>query len=273
MCRTPDAAAGLGREAATLEHLAGLRPPVTGVPRILFVEVGPAGARLGETSMTGVPLDSVLTAGNLPAYATRVTDWLISIARVSQASASREWWDRIAEPVLADFTSSYAAVIKPELIEVTRATIGGVTELPALAEHRDLGPWNILVDGDRIAVLDWESSDVHGLPVLDLIYFLTYATFYVDGAIVTGRYVESYRRGQELRTPAGRLSAACLERYAHELGLDPNIIQPLRLLTWMIHARSEHSRLREDVGQSPTAPALGRAIFAALWREDVKTVS
>jgi aminoglycoside phosphotransferase (APT) family kinase protein len=35
-------------------------------------------------------------------------------------------------------------------------------------EQRDFGPWNLLVTpAGQIAVLDWESAEVDGLPALD----------------------------------------------------------------------------------------------------------
>ena len=74
--------------------------------------------------------------------------------------------------------------------------------------------------------------------------FLTYAAFFVDRTMHTGRELASYRR---MLTPAcstGRVYAECMAAYAKHVGLDPAKIEPLRLLCWLVHARA--AQLRED---------------------------
>jgi hypothetical protein len=249
--------------------MARTHPHLDQVPRVFFLDHTAVGPQLGETPMSGVPLSLVLTNRNLSTYAERITGWLLDLARHPRTAPSRAWWGRIAEPALADFESSYRAVIGHDLMSQARAMIGQLRDLPIVTEHRDLGPWNILVDDDDVAVLDWESSESAGLPLLDLVYFLAYAAFYVDGAIVSGRYLQAYRRSLQPDTLTGRISMQCVERHADRLGLAADVILPLRLLTWMIHARSEHLRLRQDIGVSPGRPALQRAMFAAFWRHDI----
>jgi len=51
--------------------------------------------------------------------------------------------------------------------------------LPIVYRHNDFGPWNVVRHGDRLTVIDWESRDEtegerYGLPLCDLIYFVTY---------------------------------------------------------------------------------------------------
>jgi hypothetical protein len=269
MARIPEAHAGLLREASTLRHVARIRPDLDHIPRVIFVDETAAGPRLGETPMSGVPLSVVLTNKNLSTYAERISGWLFSLASAGDTTPSRDWWGRIAEPALDEFEATYGSVIGQYRMSRARTMIGRLEGLPIVPEHRDFGPWNILVDGDRIAVLDWESSEALGLPLLDLVYFLTYAALYVEGAIANGRYLHAYRRSLRLDTSTGRVSMRCLERYVARLGLSADVIRPLRLLTWTIHARSEHVRLREDVGGPPGGPALAQAMFAAFWRHDV----
>jgi hypothetical protein len=119
-------------------------------------------------------------------------------------------------------------------------------------------------------VLDWESAEPAGLPALDVIYFLTYVTFQVTGATRSGRFQASYRAGLDPTTPTGRLQRECLTRYVAATGLDPEVLHPLRLVTWLLHARSEYERLLADHGGAPPAAALRGSLFVRLWQEEVR---
>ena len=57
-----------------------------------------------------------------------------------------------------------------------------VSGLPAVLQHNDLGPWNIISEGgSEFIAVDWESANPSGLPLWDLWYFLAHALRLVDG--------------------------------------------------------------------------------------------
>jgi hypothetical protein len=47
------------------------------------------------------------------------------------------------------------------------------------------------------------------------------------------------------------------------MALDPCIFRQLRLLTWTVHAPSEHGRLKADAAE------LDSSLFLLLWREEL----
>ena len=109
----------------------------------------------------------------------------------------------------------------------------------------------------------------NGLPVLDLFYFLTYLAFFLDGAMATSRYRESYRAMLNPHTFTGGIVADCLQSYAARLGIDLAAVRPLRLLTWLIHSRSEYRQLVAQTGGPPTLATLRGSLFAGLCAEEV----
>jgi hypothetical protein len=282
LARVPESISALAHEAAVLGSLHASRPGgVDGVPRLLFYE-GADGAAdgvaddvasqtlLGETVLTGAPLYAHLRRESFRDLALQATAWLADLAGEPPLPAHCLWWEQLAEPALNEFTGSFGAAVDPALIERTRSLLAGVGALPVVCEQRDFSPWNVLIapDGEWV-VLDWESAELQGLPGLDLLYFLTYLTFFVDGAMQSGRRLESYRAMLDPTTFTGAVFAECWTTYAHRLGLDPDALGPLRLLAWMIHARSEYRQFLGESGGHPTPEQLQSSLFMSLWQEEI----
>ena len=142
--------------------------------------------------------------------------------------------------------------------------------LPIVMEHRDPGPWNLFVSRDqRVHVLDWESSEPLGLPALDLVYFLTYLAFQLDGAEDLPSRRSSYRAALDPSTTIGRIVAESLARYGALTGLDPAAYRPLRILTWLIHSRSEYRQFEADAAGRPSLESLRHSLFVSLWNEEL----
>jgi aminoglycoside phosphotransferase (APT) family kinase protein len=178
------------------------------------------------------------------------------------------------EPVLARFVDVFGGVVDQGLLREGEAILGGLGALEAVPEQRDFGPWNVLVTpAGEIAVLDWESADVDGLPALDLLYYLAYAAFNVDRASDRERRVASFRRSLDAATPTGAIRRDCLARYFGTLGLEPAQLAPLRALVWLIHAQSDARHAAADAGGVAPAELLSRSLFLALWEEEVRHIA
>ena len=143
-----------------------------------------------------------------------------------------------------------------------------------MCEQRDFSPWNVLLKDEDFVVLDWESAELHGLPALDLIYFLTYLALFVEGVQVHGVVdVEQARRVYRLtrdpRAELGSVVQRCLASYARRLGLPLDVLHPLRLLAWMVYARHEYQTTWQAYGKTPGVPELRQSMFLHLWEEEL----
>jgi hypothetical protein len=94
--------------------------------------------------------------------------------------------------------------------------------------------------------------------------------FFLEGAMKSRRFIDSYRRIFDPRTRIGALAAKQISAYCAALRIPHEATQPLRLLTWIIHSFSEHRRLVMDVGGPPRAEQLNSGFFLALWREELR---
>jgi hypothetical protein len=272
MTRVPEAVAGLAREAATLRAIeSGRAGGLPGAPRVLFSEATVDGLAIGETAVVGTPIAALVRPGNFEEIAHDVTTWLIRLAALGPPVPARSPWERVVEPALEEFERCFAPVLDPGMVRETRTLLRRIRELPVVCEHRDFAPWNVLRCSDGgVGVLDWESSELEGLPALDLLYMLAHLDFYLHDALRSGGCVESYRRALDPSTLTGRVGRECVARYCAEIGLDPGLILPLRVLVWILHSRSEYRRLVADRGGAPQPDTLRGSLFVRLWEVDLE---
>jgi hypothetical protein len=239
--RIPAASEPLRHEAGVLRQLraSGVE---RGLPSVLAEHELGGGIAVAETVVAGRPLAELLDAGTYPALAAEVGSLLAYLA-TSRPRLTAEWWTWIAEPSL----DVLEAAERQRAAEI----LGGIGDLPEVPEHRDCSPWNVIVQPDRsLALLDWESSEAAGIPGTDLIYFLTFASFFVDETIDTGRELASYSAMLDPRTTTGAVYRRCTDAYSSYVGVKPEQLDRLRLLCWLIHARSAKLRGDKTAGTS-----------------------
>lgn len=272
IARVPESVPALARESETLRAIHTLRPGgLHGVPRVLFHHEHAGSAILGETALSGFPLLSLLRRENYRDLALKATAWQAEFAGQAKSYSQSVWWDRLIEPVLADFAESFGAVLDSGMLRETQGILRTLGSLPLVCEQRDFSPWNVLVNSDgKLAVLDWESAELRGLPALDLIYFLTYLAFTLDGSTNLDRCRESYRTALDSSTLTGDTLCECLAHYAKQTDLDPSALRPLRLFVWLVHSRSEYQRFVADVAGRPNPETLRRSLFVGLWEEELR---
>jgi aminoglycoside phosphotransferase (APT) family kinase protein len=273
MPRVPESVPGLFREAKTLHFLQSLGlGGVRGVPGVLFCEEQAGVLAVGETVLTGRLISRLLRPHNYREFALQATGWLASFAKQTQNTPSAVWQRQLIESVIADFKESFGPVLDTGMLRETEHVLATLRELPLVCEQRDFGPWNVLVKEDgELGVLDWESSELRGLPALDLLYFLSYLAFHLDGAMESRRFRESYRASLNSATLTGGVRSECLALYSKQVGLDPAAdLHPLRLLVWLIHSRSDYQHFKADVAAKPHPELLRRSLFLSLWEEELR---
>lgn len=271
LARVNEASAALEQEAANLQAVQGLRPgQVSGVPQILFSYPWAGQTIIGESAHTGQPLYTMLRRDTFRDLALQVTEWLANLADSAPAGSRSDWWNRLVEPACRAFEQNNGQWVDPSRLQATRLTLATLGDLPLVCEQRDCSPWNIFISDDgQLVILDWEAAEPRGLPVLDLVYFLTYWVFFLEGAMDSQRFREAYRESLDPDTFTGGVVAECQQRYLDRLGLSQNVLLPLRLLTWLVHSQSAHKRSAAEDDGRPDSPGSRRSLFASLWEEEL----
>jgi hypothetical protein len=268
--RIPDAARGLEREADLLDVVhAQHGGELAGAPRVLFRSRALDTAVVGESALTGVPLLARLDARRYPSIAERVTDWLVRLAEPATHAPRRSAWERVAGPTFDRFVSEFGPLVGDDALTRAKATLASLGDLPVVAEQRDFSPWNVFEGDAGLVVLDWESGVADGIPALDLIYFITHAAYYLEGAWVSGRFEDAHRAAWSRDTAIGRVNLACAERYLTTVGVSLDLLPALRLLAWTLHSHSDWVHRRDDAGAEPDAGAFQDSRFLGLFNAEL----
>ena len=273
MARVPESLGALANEAAILGAVYDRRgEELAGVPRV--VSFDEHGGELCETALAGAPLWTQLSRGNFAALAAKAADWQVALAGAARPVARATWWERLAGCQLSWFRAAFEAAVDESLLQQAADALQRLPDLPLVCEQRDFSPWNVLLKDGEFVVLDWESAELNGLPVLDLVYFLTYLALFVEGVQVHGvvdveQVRRVYRQAIDPRTELGSVVQRCLASYARRLDLPLEVLHPLRLLAWMVYARHEYQTNREAYGMTPGTHELRQSIFVHLWEEEL----
>ena len=263
--RVPESEPGLRREADALAASHAHRP-APGVPRLL-ARIDDAPLAIAESAARGSPMFPRLTKKNVATLTRLAAAWLSEFNARERGTlidkpTMRAWTSREVQR----FAETFGPVIDQSLLEQTSRLCEQLGEIPSVIEHRDFGPWNLFLDDTRrLTVLDWESSRVRGLPLLDLIYLITYMAFFVDGAMVSRRFDDSYRALLDSRTAMGALRQELLEQHREQIGISIAAVRALRALCWIGHAESEFQAFRADAGGQPSPDKLRESVFIRLW--------
>ena len=264
--RVAESEAGLRREADALAA-SHSRGPAPGVPRLLARVDDASPLAVAESAARGAPIFPRLTKKNVESLTRLGATWLSDFNARERGVLMDEITTRaMVTREIQRFGETFGPVIDGRLLEQTSRLCEPLGEIPSVIEHRDFGPWNLFLDDTRrITVLDWESSRLRGLPLLDLIYFITYMAFFVDGAMVSRKFEQSYRATLDARTAMGALRRELVEQHRDQLGLSHAAVRALRALCWIGHAESEFQAFSADAGGKPSLETLRESVFARLW--------
>jgi hypothetical protein len=251
---------GLGLAQGSGHVVAGRAPRLLGRFRVEGLE-----ASL-ETAASGRSLRAALVApgsarSKLSAIE-EVAEWLLAVARetATRSDALRPELDRLLANVVPAW-SEYG---------VTADLVRSLPALPAVLQHNDVGCWNVVLGRSGFTVVDWESAREHGLPLWDLVYFLTDALATLDRAATPHDQDEYSRRLLAGVSPRSSLLFRWVERAARDLDVPRASVGPIVTLGLLHHGLSHGARveaLSRVGGGDPGSPGpAGR--LAPMWLRD-----
>ena len=182
---------GICREARVLRTLETLTDQlVDRVPRVLDLAEG-SRPYLLETALTGRPVAPEVVRSQGDRLLEAGLDLVARMPETGSTARDPGWFERLVEGPLTDVAGQVPLPGLADLVAETLALLEPLRRagFVLVAEHGDLSHPNLVLDGGRLGALDWERSELHGLPLHDLCFLLQYVaesrlgTFARDGQL------------------------------------------------------------------------------------------
>jgi aminoglycoside phosphotransferase (APT) family kinase protein len=132
---------------------------------------------------------------------------------------------------------------------------------PAVLSHGDFCGENILGDGERYGVIDWELCDDVSVPTYDILDLCLWVVSRTEGHVEPDPFA-ALERLTKGRDPLARELRRTVGRYAAGMGFDRELLAPLMTLAWSRYCLSKFRHLeRDETGHFARARAAVRKIL------------
>lgn len=238
----------LDKEAANLSRLhQAMEKGFDSAPAVIGYEDWGSYRLLVETMVKGEVMRRALVKRRTAACLHAAMEWLkaVNLATRVTGEASADWFDELAESRLKVLANSFPLTdAEKRLIARTRELIEPLRKapIPLVFEHGDFSAPNILIDrSGRLGVVDWELAEPRGLPLADLIFFLSYVSFSREGAEKLNHYLKAF--GKAFEGPKAWANPYLL-RYSEMMGIPRELLRPLFVLSWSRYLGNVAARLK-----------------------------
>lgn len=266
VARDPRFSDRLENEHRSLVTLAAAGVP--SVPRAVFRGRHRGLEVVGETALAGVPFSARTDHTASCPWLHRVIAWAHDLGATPSLRGAAE--PGAVADALERLLATFDVVCRPDgdvrrLLRDDVDTIGR-RSLPTVFLHGDLGTWNVLLDGDDLAVLDWENGDPRGAPLWDLAYLVE--THAGRAAVAEGARATPALLADRLTSgPWSDVLDAAVAAQCRALELDEAVAWPLIRLGWAHLATKEATRLAAGRGdRAPHARLLAESARMARTR-------
>ena len=255
---------GIAHEAEVLDRLASTDRADGRAPRVRGVSLAPRPYLL-EDALIGTPAGPELVRSSGVRLLEAAVALVDGLPLTGSTSDESDWFQRLLVRPLHEVRDRVAL---PEVEGLVHETLDRLdplasARLPFVLEHGDLSHPNLMLDRDVLRAVDWERSEIHGLPGHDLCFFLQY--------VAESRRRTFERHGQRLAfddafTHPDGWALPWLRRHLAHRGVDPRLLPSLILATF---ARSSASLLPRVAANARTPGGDATAgLVAAAFAED-----
>ncbi len=242
--RRPGDTSGIEHEGAVLHELAVRTDALRDrAPRVLALSTGDRPFLL-ETAVPGDAAGPEAVRADPDGLLEAALGLVCALPTTGSTRRDPAWFDRLVQRPLHDVAALVGLDAVPYLVARTLARLGPLRscDVPLVFEHGDLGHPNLVRTRDgRLGAVDWERSEVHGLPGHDLVFLLQYVA---ESLRATFEPPGQRRAFDEAFTGPGAWARPWLRRYAATVGLDEALLPPLVLATFARSSASLLTRVR-----------------------------
>ncbi len=180
----------------------------------------------------------------------RIAGWIVELGRRTETSPEAMGAER--KRLQSDVVPRWSELgVHTELVDE-------VPPLAAVAQHNDLGTWNVVADDGDFVVVDWENVREAALPLWDLFYFLGDAFVLLDGSDAPEHAPEQLPERIVRLFAGGALSSPLLfswvRRAAEAAAVPPEAVGTIATLCWLSHSLSAGAQNMDLAALTPRDP-------------------
>lgn len=218
-----------------------------------------------ETAAAGRRLRDVLRApgdrtGKLRLI-DRIAEWIVTLGALTRSSpaATEAERDRLRRHVLPRWRG----------LGVQASLVDTLPALPSVTQHNDLGTWNVVAEDDAFTVVDWENAREAGLPLWDLLYFLTDALVLLDESDAPERLPARMALLFAGEAPSSPLLFSWVRRAVDASAVPPDAVGAVATLCWLSHSHALASHNTDLATRIPEDPPRTHGLegMARAWIE------
>ncbi len=258
--RFPSAVGKVGFDAAGAHYLErehrgllslsrhGQTLPAASVPRLLLYREVAGRQVLLQSALRGEKVSTWLTPGmrlngRLERFLAWAADWSSALGRATRIDGPAlvpGWIEEFC--VKLDRTNRSQA-----LLDKAAKTVwdGFGQAFPTVLAHGDFCGENILGDGERYGVIDWELCDEVSVPTYDILDLCLWVALRTEGHVVPDPFT-ALERLLNGRDPLARELRRTLGRYTAAMGLERKLLPPLLTIAWAGHCLKKFRHLQRD---------------------------
>jgi hypothetical protein len=275
VARLPGENPAIRHEANNLEKIQSLRDGgFDSVPRLVVLSEDEDYPFLVETMLAGSLMGPATVRQHTAACTETVLTWLIELGIATATVGDLGWFERLVTEPFVQFRRAMATSTREDQLlgKSWDAVLPlGAHDLPLVFEHGDPSDPNLLKlkNGD-VGVVDWELAQANSLPLVDVIFFLTYVAFSRRNAKKPSEYVAAFH--EAFFGPSAWATPFVL-RYARSINLPKRALTPLFVLCWVRYLAKLMGRLCPHKGQalpSETVAWLRANRYYSLWQHSVE---
>ncbi|HLO33517.1 MAG TPA: phosphotransferase [Anaerolineales bacterium] len=220
-----------------------------------------------QTGLRGEPLTQIISEDRFQEIALRLTKTQIALAESTKSWTGTVTSQELVDQMLNKLVLFVGSLPAFQHLLQSQQILKNFDAVPLVCTHNDFTPWNIIQESDSLGIFDWSDAEQRGLPMLDLIYGLSTLAFTMDRTHNGEDMRVSYQKLLDPKKRRGAIFGECLSFYAASLGIPPQQIAYLRLLTWMRHSFNELDNHKVEMADS-TRPF--QSICASIWNLELE---
>jgi hypothetical protein len=190
-----------------------------------------------------------------------ISGWILELGRRTQTGPETMLPER--QRLRSEVVPKWAHLgAHPELVD-------DLPPLAAVAQHNDLGTWNVVTQNHDFVVLDWENVRPAALPLWDLLYFLGNALVLLDGPYAPEQLPARMARLFAGETSSSPLLFSWVRRGADAAAVPLEAIAAIATVCWLSHSLSAGEHNVDIANFTPRDPPRMHGLegMAQAWME------